>query len=90
MNTARAIKMFDADTLWAENAIDAREVVSNYFAYKKIVKTVLATLETFTKVKAPTSAYLAALQEAREEINDWFDTYIDAAREDVKRAERNK
>jgi hypothetical protein len=43
-------------------------------------KTVLTTLETFTKVKAPSSAYLAALQEAREQIDDWFEAVIDAAR----------
>jgi hypothetical protein len=59
-------------------------------SYKRIVKTVLATLETFTKVKAPAAEYLKALKEARSEVDDWFEITIDAANYDVKREEDNK
>lgn len=56
--------------------------------YKGAIADVIEALEGLALVRGPTSAeYLAALERAKEEIENWIDASIDAARDDVKRAE---
>ncbi len=53
--------------------------------YEAVVKSIMDEVEELALVKAPLEDYLQALKDAREEINGWLDTSIDAAEQDIKR-----
>ena len=54
-----------------------------------IVKAILMTqLEELTRIKASSADYLAALEDIYDEIDNWFEASIEAAKDDVRRQER--
>lgn len=56
-------------------------------AYERAKDEVMKALEGICRVEAPSSEYLAALEEIREEVTSWFEASVDAARDDVRRQE---
>lgn len=53
--------------------------------FERIKQALLARCEEIAQVKCPSATYLAALEEIRGALDDWFDASIDAARDDVRR-----
>ncbi len=56
--------------------------------YKAAKAKVMDALEGIALVKAPSEAYLEALKEIQEESDNWLEASIEAAKDDVRRANR--
>lgn len=55
--------------------------------FKKIRDSLLEECEEIAGVRCPSSEYLAALKEIHGEVDAWFEASIEAAKDDVRRAE---
>ncbi len=56
-------------------------------SYARAKDMILGMLEQIPHVRAPATEYLAALEDTKAVIDAWFEASIDAARDDVKRAQ---
>lgn len=53
--------------------------------YNVVIEEIVGHLEGLARVKAPAVEYLAALERAKDRIEEWLEASIAAARDDVRR-----